>query len=83
MHAAGSRMKGMKSFQQKGPVRFFTAQALSVYHKAAASAVFPVSYTHLDVYKRQVRDAGAERPCAVRGGRLRAESGGPGVSSPK
>lgn len=29
------------------------------------------------------RDAGAERPCAVRGGRLRAESGGPGVSSPK
>ncbi len=30
-----------------------------------------------------VRDAGAERPCAVRGGRLRAESGGPGVSSPK
>lgn len=25
MHAAESQMKGMKSFQQKGPVRFSTA----------------------------------------------------------
>ena len=46
MHAAESRMKGMKSFQQKRPARWKTAQALSVYHKAAASAVFQDDALH-------------------------------------
>ena len=44
-------------------------------HPGNVSAhVSPISFT-----KMCIRDS----PCAVRGGRLRAESGGPGVSSPK
>ena len=32
------------------------ANARTVYEKDLADAILPVSYTHLDVYKRQIRD---------------------------